>query len=83
MNDNPNSTCLVGLKQIGEELKIRTKIECGLELVTTDKECHDWSAHNTQFYSLNGSLARLEKCQNYFEIFNTAAQKPVSSLKMI
>ena len=35
LNGDPNSTCLSDLKQIQNELKSRTQIDCGLGKITT------------------------------------------------
>ena len=57
---------------------MRSHITCGLDKISSEKECHQRGNFNTQFYSQNGSIKRLEQCENYFKIFKTRAEKPVS-----
>ena len=71
---------MASLKQIQEELKSQTQIHCGINKITTNKECIDWGENNTHFYSQNGSVKRLDQCESYFKIFKTNAEKPVSKL---
>lgn len=79
MSNSKNSTCLFKLKQAQEELYSVSDVTCGLNEIRTEDECQNFTIQNTQFYSTNGSITRLQNCQNYFEIFQTAGTKPVST----